>query len=266
MENCGILTGRACGLFRRPKLRTFCPALIVLDYAEQGILELSFNISYIEACPIPYYRPHESPPELKGFLNVQGDGYCLTDAIYPAKPTTIRHMRHPLYHTNPVIVIYVPNSKQEFPLVERWFISSDITSRTIELEWLVVTHEEKVRFEKEYGVSNGDIEEVEHFGKKHGMSVDGKPDAIKKNADGKCRHLTGIAKYLGQVLYKSTLDTTTVENWLGLHEDIYGKGDPKFIKIVHRHLPEGGKKATYWALYTDLDKYKPAKGKKKITK
>ena len=29
MENCGILTGRACGLFRRPKLRTFCPALIV---------------------------------------------------------------------------------------------------------------------------------------------------------------------------------------------------------------------------------------------
>ncbi len=28
MENCGILTGRACGLFRRPKLRTFCPALI----------------------------------------------------------------------------------------------------------------------------------------------------------------------------------------------------------------------------------------------
>ena len=36
MENCGILTGRACGLFRRPKLRTFCPALIHKRLEEQN--------------------------------------------------------------------------------------------------------------------------------------------------------------------------------------------------------------------------------------
>lgn len=108
----------------------------------------------------------------------------------------------------------------------------------------------------------------ESYGAKTTKNPDagGKPNTINKNADGKCRHLTGIAKYLGQVLYNGSLSTTTVENWLGLHEDSYGKGDPKFIKIVHRHLPEGGKKATYWALYADLDKYKPLKGKKKIKK